>query len=282
MFERIFMMSANRSLEPLVKNNLLPTLRLILIVAILMTAASISGIIFPDLVYPDSIVRDTFLTNDLVNLMIGLPLFMAGLLCLAHQNPLGLFLLPGALVYVIYNYFAYLVGRPWSIFTILTFSLVALAGYALFDLLTRVDHEAVKDRLEGLIPRRFSGWLLLAMGVGFFGLALTRNIQALVTGDPLPLGDQVASLSDLLVSFLWAGGGILLLRRKGLGYTAGLGLLIAASTLFVGLILFFLLAPLFADRPLDWIEISTVFGMGMICFIPTALYWRGTLKSGSS
>ena len=272
-------MKPELDLESLTKKNLLQSQRLGLIVALLMSAASFSGIIFPDLVYIDPVLRETFLVNDIVNLIIGLPLFITGLIMLRRNKPLGFFLLPGALVYVIYNYFAYLVARPLSIFTIINLLLVFLAGYSLIDLLTRLDHEVIRTRLEGSIPRKWSGWLLVFMGAGFFFLALYQNINSLLLGEALPLGVQVASLSDMLVSSLWAGGGILLLRNKGLGYTAGLGLLIAASSLFIGLILFFFLDPLVAGKPIDLVGVITVFVMGLICFIPTALYWRGVVRN---
>lgn len=271
-------MKPEHDLKSLAKKSLFRSQWLGLIVALLMTAASFSGIVFPDLVYTDPVLRETFLVNDLVNLIIGLPLFLIGLFLLSKNRFLGCVLLPGALVYVIYNYFAYLVARPLSIFTLLNFVLVFLAGYTLIDLLTRLDHEAVKARLEGSIPRKWSGWLLLVMGIGFFGFALYNNINAFLVGDPLPLGEQVTSLSDMLVSSLWVGGGILLLRNKGLGYTAGLGLLIAVSSLFIGLILFFFLAPLIVGTPFDWVDVVTVFVMGLICFIPTGIYWRGVVK----
>ncbi len=51
----------------------------------------------------------------------------------------------------------------------------------------------------------------------------------------------------------------------------GLGLLVAASFLFLGLILFFFIAPLVAERAFDWIEVITVLVMGLICFIPTGI-----------
>lgn len=266
------------TLDSLTKKGLTPSLWLSMVIIVLMTAASISGVFFPESVYPDPELKETFLANDLVNLIIGLPYFLYSLFLIKGKKPLGLFLLPGAFIYVFYNYFAYLVARPYSVFSILNFVLVFLAGYSLFDFLSRLDLEAGKNSLEGFVPRKFSGWLLLAMGIGFLSLALYKNINAILVNQPLPLGEQVTSLADIVVSFLWIGGGILLVRKKNLGYVAGLSLLMAASSLFVGLVLFFFLAPLVAGRPFDWIEVVTVLGMGLICFIPTGLFWRGVAR----
>ena len=273
------MMMSVTGLDSLTKKPLILTRRLCLVVAAIMTAASLSGTIFPDLVYPDQILRDTFLANDLVNLIIGLPLFIFGLVLIRKKRPLGLFLLPGALVYVIYNYLAYLVARPLSIFTLINLALVLSAGYALIDLLTSLDHQAIKARLDGYIPRKFSAWILIIMGGAFFLLALYQNINSILMNAPLSLGEQATSLADLMVSSLWMGGGILLLRNQGLGYTTGLGLLTAVSSLFIGLILFFLLNPLITGQPFLLNDLLIVFGMGFITYIPLFLYIRGIIRS---
>ena len=76
------------------------------------------------------------------------------------------------------------------------------------------------------------------------------------------------------------GGGILLLRDRGLGYTLGLGLLIAVSALFIGLILFFVLSPLIIGGSIDFAGVITVLLMGLVCFVPSALYLRGVLQVG--
>ena len=252
--------------------------RLTFLIAIWMTLFSSLGFIFADIIYPEPDLAETFLTNDLVNIILGLPMLIYVLISLKRKKLLGLLLLPGALIYVFYNYFAYLVGRPGDMFTIFNLGLVLLSIITLIVLLKSIDHQAIKTKLAGLVPDKASGWILLFIGLAFFLLACFQLINSILTDISLTTGEQATSLADLTVSSLWAGGGILLLLKKPLGYTFGLGLLIAASSLFLGLIVFFLLNPIITGKPLILSDLLTIFFMGFICYTPLFFYWRGIIR----
>lgn len=246
---------------------------------LLMMTLSGLGLAIPEGVYSSPKIAETFLANDLVNIIIGLPLFLVSLICFRREKLLGLLILPGALIYVIYNYFAYLLGQPFNWFSVLYLLLIALSGYSLFQLLGSMDHQAVKEKLEGGVAERLTGWILVVFGLAFIALAVSEIIPGILDGSIPPLGEKAVSVADILVSIGWVMGGVLLLRRRSPGYSLGLGLLLAASSLFIGLILFFFFAPLLTGRGFDWIEVLTVFVMGMICFIPTFLFYRGVVRS---
>ncbi|RLD00913.1 MAG: hypothetical protein DRI46_06075 [Chloroflexi bacterium] len=246
--------------------------------ALLMMALSGLGLAFPVGVYPSQKIAETFLANDLVNIIVGLPLFLVSLIYFRREKLLGLLILPGALIYVAYNYFAYLLGQPFSWFSALYLLLIVLSGYSLFQLLGSMDHQAVKEKLEGGVVERLTGWVLVSFGLAFIALALSEIIPGILDGSIPPLGEKAVSVADILVSIGWVIGGVMLLRRRAPGYSLGLGLLLAASSLFIGLILFFFFAPLLTGRDFDWIEVLTVFGMGMICFVPTFLFYRGVIR----
>jgi len=73
------------------------------IVALLMTSASVYGLLFPSNIYPTEELRQSFLANDLVNLLIGLPILL-GSMWLTHRGKLiGLLCWPGALLYTFSN-----------------------------------------------------------------------------------------------------------------------------------------------------------------------------------
>lgn len=250
-----------------------------LLAALLMITLSGLSLAFPEGVYASPEIAETFLANDLVNIIVGLPLFLVSLIYFRREKLIGLLTLPGALIYVVYNYFAYVLGQPLNWFSVLYLLLVVLSGYSLFRLLGSMDHQAVKDRLEGGVAERLTGWILLIFGLAFIALALSEIIPGILDGSIPPLGEKAVSVADILVSIGWVTGGVLLLRRRAPGYSLGLGLLLAASTLFIGLILFFFFAPLLTGRGFDWIEVLTVFVMGMICFVPTFLFYRGVVRS---
>ena len=64
-----------------------------------------------------------------------------------------------------------------------------------------------------------------------------------------------------------------------LGYVGGTGLLFQASMLFIGLIAVLILQPFFSDAPFLPVDVLVVFLMGLICFIPFALFVRGVIRS---
>lgn len=247
--------------------------------ALLMLTLSGLSLAFPEGVYSSLKIAETFLANDLVNIIVGLPLFLVSLIYFRRRKLIGLLILPGALIYVVYNYFAYLLGQPFNWFSVLYMLLVVLSGYSFVQLLGSMDHQAVKEQLEGGVAERLTGWILVIFGLAFITLALSEIIPGVLDGSIPPLGDKAVSVADILVSIGWVIGGVMLLRRRAPGYSLGLGLLLAASSLFIGLILFFFFAPLLTGREFDWVEVLTVFVMGMICFVPTFLFYRGVVRS---
>lgn len=247
--------------------------------AVVMTALSAMSLFFPDSFYPTRALAEAFLANDLVNILVGLPLFLGAASGLRRNKLGGYLLLPGALVYVIYNYLAYLLGLPLTWVTIPYLVLVLLSAWGLMALLRNLDHPAVKLQLEGQVAEKISGWILLLLGLGFTALAVSQIMTGIQAGSIPPLGENAVAVSDIALSFGLMSGAVLLLRRHPLGYSLGLGLLVAASSLFLGLILYFFLAPLLVGRPLDWSEVATVAGMSLIAFLPTGLFLRGTVRS---
>lgn len=265
--------------------NLLPVKRdlslayaLSLLVALLMTIASAGGLLAPASFYPTDELFRTFAANDVVNLLIGLPI-LSGALWLARRGKLvGLLIWPGTLLYVFYNYVAYLVGIPFGFITLVYLALVFVSAFVVFDLAKSTDGFSVQARLAGAVSERIAGWVMVVFGVLFILRAIGMLVQAGLDQITLAVSDIGVLMADLAISMLWIAGGALLLRREPLGYVAGLGLLLAASMLFVGLIMFLVLQPILTDAPFAPIDVIVVFGMGLICFIPFALFLRGVLS----
>lgn len=258
---------------------LLVARRLSTAVAVLMATFSCLGLLFPDTFYPTLAMREQFLANDVTNLLIGLPLFIIPLIRIMEHQLVRVLLLPGALVYVIYNYMAFTLGRPVDFPAIAGTVISSLSSVALLILLKAIDHEAVKRVLENKVGESVAGWILVVFGFLFMILATSTIISAHKKENSR--GKMAVAISDIIVSLGFVGGGLLLLLKKSLGYSIGLGLLVAASSLFVGLVLYFLIASVFVNRPLDMEEVVTVLAMGFVCFIPTGIYLRGVVKSSA-
>ena len=246
-----------------------------IIVAILMTAASIGGLLFPSSIYPTDELRQSYLANDMVNLIIGLPILLVSMWLTRRGKLIGLLCWPGALLYTFYNYIAYLVGMPPGWLTLVFATLVLLSAYSVFDLLRSIEWDTLKTGLAGAVSEKFSGVVLNIFGAAFFFLAFGVIAGASTNQANIPMTDVGVAVADILLSVLLVVGGVSLFQRKPLGYASGMGLLFAASTLFVGVILIVLLQPLLTNTPFVLEDVIVLAGMAVICFIPTGLFMRG-------
>ncbi|MBN2003673.1 MAG: hypothetical protein JXA21_09985, partial [Anaerolineae bacterium] len=149
-----------------------------LVVALLLTLASVAGLLAPHTLYPTEELRYSFVSNDVVNLALGLPLLL-GALALTRRGRtrrgrtrrgklLGLLFWPGALFYVTYNYIAYAVAMPLMWQFVLYLALVGLSAWAILRLLKGIDGAAVQARLQGCVAERFGAGVLMGFGVLFF------------------------------------------------------------------------------------------------------------------
>jgi hypothetical protein len=271
----------NTSLTLPLKRDLTLPYVLSLITAILMTAVSICGVLYPSTLYPANELLQTFVPNDVVNLLIGVPITLGSIWLTRRGRLIGLLFWPGALLYVIYNYIAYLIGIPFSWITFAYLALVLLSVFTLMGLLKNIEKNSVKTRLSGFVQEKIVGWVLIVFGFLFTIRAFYIVIQAIMSQTTLPSSEIGVLISDVVVSLLWITGGIFLLQRKPLGYVSGLGLLFAASMLFIALIVFLLVQPIISDAPFVLSDVIIVIIMGVIFSIPFVLYVRGVVSRGN-
>jgi hypothetical protein len=248
------------------------------LIALLMAAASIAGLLDPDRLYPTDAQRQAALANDVANLVVGLPFLVASLWLSWRGRLVGTLFWPGALMYILYNYLVYAFLMPVSWFYLFYLALIALTTYTLIGVVASIDGEAVKRRLAGVVPERLSAMILIALGAFSFVRVFGVIIAAMIQRSELPMQDLAVMVSDVSLSPAWIIGGVLLWRRRELGYVAGLGLLFQACMLFVGLILVLALQPVLMGATFPWSDIIVVAILGSFCFVPTVLFLRGVLK----
>jgi hypothetical protein len=244
--------------------------RLSILVALLMAAASLAGLLFPAVVYPTADLRHAFLANDVVNLFIGLPVLLGALWTVRKGSLRGLLFLPGALFYVTYNAIAYACAMPltWQFGLFLT--LAILSGLAITLLFSRLDIPAIGQRLSGKVAERLCGGVLAGFGALFFLRGIAQLAQGAVSG-----AEGAVVLADLFTAPFWIIGGILLWRKHPLGYASGAGLLFQASMLFVGLLMFFILQPIVSSIPFPLADFVVILVMGLIVFVPFGMFVSG-------
>ena len=270
-------MNASHKPQPALplKGNLKPIYASSILIAVLMTAAAVAGIFFQEATYPTDELLENFFPNDVLMLGIGLPMLVISMAFACQKQLIGLLLWQGALIFVLYNYLIYGLAMPLNIVFLLHLGLAMLSTYTLIALITSIDASAVNARLAGAVPERLSGGILAGLGFLFLLRALAMLIGGLGVSEPMAGTELALNSADFLITPTWVLGGILLWRRKPLGYVTGLGLLFQASMLFIGLIVFMLVQPFLTEVPFPVFDVIVVFVMGLICFVPFGLYLRG-------
>jgi len=245
------------------------------LIAVLMTVVSLVGLRDRTLFYPTDELVQTFVPNDVVNLLIGLPTLLVSMWLAWRGRLVGLLCWTGALFFVFYNYLAYVFAVPlyWALLVYLM--LVALSGYTLLGLIAKIDGKVAQLKLRGAVPEKFAGGVLAGLGSLFLLRVIAIVVQATTRGSSISQTELAVSMSDFLITPAWIIVGILLWRRKELGYVAGLGMLFQGSMLFIALIIFFLLRPFLTNVPFAVADLAVVFIMGLVCFIPFTLFARG-------
>lgn len=264
------------------KNGITRAWNLSIVLAVLMGVMSLIGLIFRDSVYTSEEQIRAFLANDVINLILGLPILLVSMWLTRGGKLGGLFLWPGALLYVLYNYITYVVGIAFGLIPFVYLALVLLSAYLIFDLMRRIDLHSVKGQLAGAVSERISGWILVVLGALFFFRAIAIVVEANMNQTVLPISKIGLLIADLALSTIWIAGGIFLLRKTPLGYASGLGLLFVGSMLFIGLALILLLQPVLTNAQFAPVDVIVVLIMGAICFIPFGLFLRGVMTGGNT
>ena len=251
------------------------------IIAVLMAAAAVIGLVYRGAAYPSNDLLQSFVSNDVVNLLVGLPILLGSIWSARRGKLIGLLLWPGALFFVLYIYIAYVFAMPLNVAFLLHLTLVTLSLYTLIGLMAAIDGAAVKQRLAGSVPERVAGGIVAVLGLLFFLRAVAVMVGAIASQASIA-ETELALLADFLTAPAWVIGGVLLWQRKAFGYVTGLGLLFQASMLFVGLIIFLLVQPFLTTEPFALIDVVVILILGLICFVPFALFVRGAVSGRRS
>ncbi len=248
-----------------------------LLAALMLAGTSLAGLIIPDQLYPEAASLPDYAANDLITLLIVLPLLF-GMILLARQgNTLGHLLWPGPLLVILYNCLAYLVGMPPQGLSAVYLAILALSGVSFFLVLRDLDRTNLKELLSGRVPVRLSGSLLVVLG----GIFLVRTIVLLfpvLNGETsLAAAELGVLIADGMISGVWLYGGILLLGRKPLGFAAGPGLMFATCILFISIILLVLVQSLLFEVPLNSGAVIVLVVMAAVFLTPAVLFLRGTI-----
>ena len=160
--------------------------------------------------------------NDLVTLVLGLPLLVISFWLALRGSLRGKLLLSGTLGFILYTYITMCFGATYNQFFLVYVAIFSLSLFAFILSMMSFDLKTLPARFSEKLPR---GWIagLLFFAAAFLSLAWLGRIAATFAPHAVPALENTTSMfiqvMDLgvIVPFCILAG-VLLLRRRSWGY----------------------------------------------------------------
>ena len=195
------------------------------ITAALMALAAAAGVLAPHLYRDNGFVGAGWLGNDLVTLLIAVPLLLVAERGARRGSVRATLIWLGLLDHAFYNYAFYLFGAAFNPLFLVYVATVTSAASALIFALGTLDATAIARRFDARTPVRLVSALLSVIVVGLGGFHVSVAVVAAVTGRPPALlevighpTNVIAALDLPLVVVVSAVAARWLARRRPWGY----------------------------------------------------------------
>ena len=194
------------------------------------------------------------IAQDVVTLLVGIPLLVASIMLYRRESFRGKLLLAGTLGYFLYTYVSYAFGAAYNNLFLLYVALFSLSLYAFILSIGSIGVATLPARFSERLPRRLVSTLLFAVG-GFLVLAWSGRIGSALLDGSVPYGLESNSTLPLqamdlgLIAPLAFVSGILLLRRSPWGY------LLSSVALIKGFMMSFALIAMIVGEMLAGVQI---------------------------
>jgi hypothetical protein len=216
------------------RENFRPAYVLSVIVAVLSAVVSAIGLRYPG-VYRGNWGNGTSLGNDLVTLVVAVPVLALAIIYSARGSVRARLLWLGALYYMVYNYAFYVFGIPVTRLYLPWIAVFVLSGFAFALGMGNLDVEAVSRRFSPRTPGKPIAVFLFYVAAMVSFLWISRWVKFLLTGQiPDVNGSQYAYqvIAAVDLSFmvpLQIPAAYLLWRRRPWGYVMGVVALIQGA-----------------------------------------------------
>ena len=196
-----------------------------IIIAFLMVVASMGGLFVNGLYQDNLLVTSGWYGNDLVTLLLALPLFVLSLILSKQGSKRAQLVWFGMLFYTLYNYAFYLFGAAFNSLFLVYVTLFTLSILALIFGITSLNMKDIKKRFRPGTPVKWIGgyMLLVTLLLGSFhislslGYVITGQVPDIITNIEHPTNVISALDLSLVVSFGLLGA-LWLWKRQPWGY----------------------------------------------------------------
>jgi hypothetical protein len=194
------------------------------LVAACLLVSSVAGLLFGQrgLYEPNPATLPSFLAQDVLSLVVAVPVLLASMWTARRGSVRGLLLWMGMLFYVAYAYSYAVLGDRLAPLFLVYVAIVSMALYCLIYLLLGTDADAVKAHFSRQTPTTLGGAFVTFIAVALGSMWVGMIMRDLVSSTPPTRVQLIVWALDLIVAFpalFW--GGIYLWRRNALGYVAG-------------------------------------------------------------
>lgn len=218
------------------------THRLSIMIAVLAAIASIGGLFF-DLYRDNDWVRPQLLGNDMVTLIVAVPMLLLGLYFWQQGSQRARLVWLSMLVYMLYNYAFYLFGAAFNEFFLVYVALFSLSMYTLIFEATGFEASWISQCFDAQTPVRWvsglMGIIALMLGLMWIGLSLGFVASGKVPQVVVDSGHPTGIIFALDLSFIVPAmviGAVLLWQRHPWGYVLGTIMTIKGATYTLALL----------------------------------------------
>ncbi len=196
-----------------------------LVIAVLTTAAALGGLLLDDLYRDNLLVTTSWIANDLITLVVAVPLLLLGIFWAWRGSIRGYLVLLGLVDYTLYNFAFYQFGAAFNKFFMLYPAITALSILVLIFGLTRIDAQEIGRQFHRKTPTKWIAGFMVFVGLSLTSVYFSQYLSFLTTGD-LPRivtavehPTNVIFALDLTLVVPWLLiGGVWLWRGRPWGY----------------------------------------------------------------
>lgn len=196
-------------------------------IIVMLTLIAAAGGLFIDELYKDtnSFALGAWYANDIILLIVGLPLLIAALVLSIRGSLRGQLVWLGMLNFTIYNYSYYLFGAALNAFFLIYAALFTLSMYSLIFGLVFLDYNKIEKSFKKKTPVKGISIFMILLAVTLGGAWIAQWVNFVLTGNPPQIminlhatNNLVATLDLTFVVPLCIVAAYYLWIRKPVGY----------------------------------------------------------------
>lgn len=207
------------------------------IILILATTSALGGLFIPNLYRDNDFVIPLWKVNDLVTLLVAVPMLITALILSRRGSQRALLVWLAMLNYMLYNYAFYLFGAAFNWYFLIYVALFTLSMFALIFGLVNIDANQIGKNFRNKTPVKWISSYMLFVSVGLTTLYIIQSLGFVATGQ-LPTivvktGHPTSVIFALDLSLLvpvFVLGAIWLWKRRPWGYVLASMSLVKGTT----------------------------------------------------